>query len=322
MRKNPASPITGERRCACARDRAPHRRRLEHEESRSTFRSPSRAEPKYDPSELDGIVPPTLTVQYDVREVIARLVDGSEFDEFKALYGTTLVTGFAHLEGMPVGISPTTAFCFGERAEGAHFIELCCQRRVPLLFLQNIAGFMVGRKYEAGRHRQGRRQDGDGGRLRAGAQDHRDHRRLLRRRQLRHVRPRLRSALPVHLAQFAHFGDGRRAGGERACDRANATASRRAAKAGATTRKKNSRRRSARVTRKRAIPITPPRGCGTTASSRPPTPAGCGAGVVGLSLQVSYWRDAFALFLGYVIVIAIFFFIKIRVLPGGSRGHD
>ena len=86
-----------------------------------------------------------------MREVIARLVDGSEFDEFKALYGTTLVTGFAHLAGMPVGILANNGILFSESAlKAAHFIELCCQRRIPLLFLQNISGFMVGRDYEAG----------------------------------------------------------------------------------------------------------------------------------------------------------------------------
>jgi 3-methylcrotonyl-CoA carboxylase beta subunit len=107
--------------------------------------------PSFDPSELDGIVPQSLTVQYDVREVIARLVDGSEFDEFKKLYGTTIVTGFAHIEGMPVGIVANNGILFSESAlKAAHFIELCCQRKVPLLFLQNISGFMVGRKYESG----------------------------------------------------------------------------------------------------------------------------------------------------------------------------
>jgi 3-methylcrotonyl-CoA carboxylase beta subunit len=107
--------------------------------------------PLFDTAELDGIVPPSLATQYDVREVIARLVDGSEFDEFKKLYATTIVTGFAHLEGMPVGIVANNGILFSESAlKAAHFIELCCQRRIPLLFLQNIAGFMVGRKYEAG----------------------------------------------------------------------------------------------------------------------------------------------------------------------------
>jgi 3-methylcrotonyl-CoA carboxylase beta subunit len=109
------------------------------------------SEPKYDARELDGIVPSDLKKQYDVREVIARLVDGSEFDEFKALYGTTLVTGFAHIHGMPVGILGNNGILFSESAlKAAHFIELCCRRRVPLLFLQNIAGFMIGRDYEAG----------------------------------------------------------------------------------------------------------------------------------------------------------------------------
>jgi 3-methylcrotonyl-CoA carboxylase beta subunit len=107
-------------------------------------------EPAYDIAELDGIVPSDLKKQYDARELIARLVDGSEFDEFKALYGTTLVTGFAHLSGMPVGIIANNGILFSESAlKAAHFVELCCQRRIPLLFLQNIVGFMVGREYEA-----------------------------------------------------------------------------------------------------------------------------------------------------------------------------
>ncbi|MFC4174514.1 carboxyl transferase domain-containing protein [Microvirga sp. GCM10011540] len=108
-------------------------------------------EPKYAIEDLDAIVPTDLKKQYDIREVIARLVDGSEFDEFKRLYGTTLVTGFARLWGMPVGIIANNGILFSESAlKGAHFIELCCQRRIPLLFLQNISGFMVGRQYEAG----------------------------------------------------------------------------------------------------------------------------------------------------------------------------
>ncbi|HEY0439409.1 MAG TPA: carboxyl transferase domain-containing protein [Xanthobacteraceae bacterium] len=107
--------------------------------------------PAYDPDELDGVVPSDLKKQYDVREVIARLVDGSAFDEFKALYGTTLVTGFAHIHGMPVGILGNNGILYSESAlKAAHFIELCCQRKIPLLFLQNIVGFMVGRDYEAG----------------------------------------------------------------------------------------------------------------------------------------------------------------------------
>jgi len=114
-----------------------------------TLRKPS--EPQFDTAELDGIVPVDLKKQYDVREVIARLVDDSELDEFKALYGTTLVTGFAHIYGIPVGILGNNGILFSESAlKAAHFIELCCQRRLPLLFLQNISGFMVGRDYEVG----------------------------------------------------------------------------------------------------------------------------------------------------------------------------
>ncbi|MBE7420006.1 MAG: methylcrotonoyl-CoA carboxylase [Ideonella sp.] len=105
--------------------------------------------PQYPTDELLGVVPADTRKPYDVREIIARIVDGSEFDEFKARFGTTLVTGFAHLEGMPVGIVANNGILFSESAQkGAHFIELCCQRRVPLVFLQNITGFMVGRKVE------------------------------------------------------------------------------------------------------------------------------------------------------------------------------
>ena len=108
-------------------------------------------EPLYDPSELHGVLPSDVRTPYDAREVIARLVDGSELDEFKALYGTTLVCGFARIWGYPVGILANNGILFSESAlKGAHFIELCCQRNIPLLFLQNISGFMVGRKYEAG----------------------------------------------------------------------------------------------------------------------------------------------------------------------------
>ena len=106
-------------------------------------------EPLYDPSEIYGIIPTDTRRPYDIREIIARVVDGSRFDEFKARYGTTLITGFAHLYGMPVGIIANNGILFGESAvKGAHFIELCAQRGVPLLFLQNITGFMVGRRYE------------------------------------------------------------------------------------------------------------------------------------------------------------------------------
>ncbi|RQV15245.1 methylcrotonoyl-CoA carboxylase [Burkholderia cenocepacia] len=105
--------------------------------------------PRYDAKSLYGVIPVDTRKPFDVREVIARIVDDSEFDEFKARFGTTLVTGFAHIWGHPVGIVANNGILFSESAvKGAHFIELCCQRKIPLVFLQNITGFMVGRKYE------------------------------------------------------------------------------------------------------------------------------------------------------------------------------
>ena len=109
------------------------------------------AAPLYAPQDIYGVVPADTRIPYDVREVIARIVDGSEFEEFKQLYGTTLVCGFAHLYGMPIGIVANNGILFSESSlKGAHFIELCAQRGIPLLFLQNITGFMVGAKYESG----------------------------------------------------------------------------------------------------------------------------------------------------------------------------
>ena len=107
--------------------------------------------PSYDVKEIYGVIPKDPKLTYDVREVIARIVDASEFDEFKALYGMTLVCGFARIFGYPVGIIANNGILFSESSlKGAHFIELCCQRKIPLLFLQNITGFMVGKKYETG----------------------------------------------------------------------------------------------------------------------------------------------------------------------------
>lgn len=106
--------------------------------------------PAYDPEELLGVVPADLKTPYDIREVIARTVDGSRFSEFKSRFGQTLVCGFAHIQGMPCGIIANNGILYSESAQkGAHFIELCAQRKIPLVFLQNITGFMVGRKYEA-----------------------------------------------------------------------------------------------------------------------------------------------------------------------------
>jgi 3-methylcrotonyl-CoA carboxylase beta subunit len=107
--------------------------------------------PAVDPSDLYGLIPDDHRTQMDAREIIARIVDGSRFDEFKALYGETLVCGWAHVEGYPVGILANNGVLFAESSQkGAHFIELACKRHIPLVFLQNITGFMVGKEYEAG----------------------------------------------------------------------------------------------------------------------------------------------------------------------------
>ncbi|MBT8114800.1 MAG: acyl-CoA carboxylase subunit beta, partial [Arenicella sp.] len=124
--------------------------RLNRKKPEQLERLPSK-EPLYDPRELYGIVPQDMRQPFDVREVIARIVDGSEFDEFKALFGTTLVCGFARIHGYPVGVIANNGILFSESSQkGAHFIELCAQRKIPLVFLQNITGFMVGKQYEAG----------------------------------------------------------------------------------------------------------------------------------------------------------------------------
>jgi 3-methylcrotonyl-CoA carboxylase beta subunit len=144
-------------------------------------------EPLFDPSELQGVIPTDARKPFEVREVIARIVDGSELDEFKPLYGTTLVCGFAHIHGYPVGIVANNGILFSESAlKGAHFIELCSQRGIPLVFLQNITGFMVGKKYEAGGIAK------DGAKMVtavACAKVHVDRRRQFRCRQLWDVRP-------------------------------------------------------------------------------------------------------------------------------------
>jgi len=113
------------------------------------FKEPT--EPLYHPKDIYGIIPPDLKTPFEVRDIIAHIVDGSEFDEFKQLYGTTLVCGFANIFGYPVGIVANNGVLLSESAlKGAHFVELCSQRGIPLVFLQNITGFMVGRKYESG----------------------------------------------------------------------------------------------------------------------------------------------------------------------------
>ena len=234
-------------------------------------------QPLYPAEEFYGVIPPDTRQPYDVREIIARIVDGSEFDEFKRLYGQTLVCGFARIWGYPVGILANNGILFSESAlKGAHFIELCAQRGIPLVFLQNITGFMVGRKYEAG----GIAKDG------------------------------AKMVTAVATAEVPKFtviiGGSFGAGNYGMCGRAygprflwmwpNArisvmggeqAASVLAHACGATAceargddwsdgrRRRNSRRRSAPNTRPRAIPIMRARGCGTTASSTRPTRAWC-----------------------------------------------
>jgi 3-methylcrotonyl-CoA carboxylase beta subunit len=211
------------------------------------------------------VIPTDTRKPFDVREIIARIVDDSDFDEFKARFGTTLVTGFARIEGMPVGIIANNGILFSESAQkGAHFIELCCQRKIPLVFLQNITGFMVGRKYEKRRHRPPRRQDGHGGGHGQRSQVHHHHRRQLRRGQLRHVRARLLAALPVDVAQRAHLGDGRRAGRQRAGHGARDGIE---AKGGSWSAEEEARSSSPSWTSlpTSRILITPAPACGTTA---------------------------------------------------------
>ena len=159
---------------------------------------------------------------FDPREVIARIVDGSDFDEFKPLYGSSLVTGWASLHGYPIGIlANARGVLFSEEAQkAAQFIQLANRADTPLLFLQNTTGYMVGKEYEQARHHQARRADDQRGVELDGAAPDRDDGRVLRRRQLRHVRARLRAAVPVHLAEREVGGDGSGAA-RRACCRSS-----------------------------------------------------------------------------------------------------
>ena len=219
------------------------------------------------------------------------------FDEFK-----TALRHHAGHAASPISTairsasSPITAFCSPNRAlKGAHFIELCAQRGIPLVFLQNITGFMVGRKYEAGGIAK------DGAKMvtavatRQGAEIHGDHRRLFRRRQLRHVRPRLFAALPVDVAQRAHLGDGRRAGGQRCWPRCGATASRRRARAGAAEEEAAFKAADPRPIRKPGPSLLRhARGSGTTASSTRRRPAWCWRWALSAALNAPIGRPASA----------------------------
>ena len=254
-------------------------------------------EPLYAAEELYGIVPKDTRRPFDIREVIARIVDGSEFDEFKARYGKTLVTGFAHLHGYPVGIIANNGILFAESAlKGAHFIELCNQRGIPLVFLQNITGFMVGRKYEnAGIAKDGAKM----------------------------VTAVACSSVPKFTVVIGgSFGAGNYAmcgraygarflwmwpnarisvmGGEQAAS-VLATVKRdgiegRGGKPGAPTRRKPSRRRSASSTNRRAARGTPPRACGTTASSIRPIPGACSGLAISASLNAPIEPARFGVF--------------------------
>ena len=175
--------------------------------------------PAADPDELYGLVLHDYREQLDPREVIARVVDGSRFTEFKELYGETLVCGWGRIDGYPVGILANNGVLFAESSQkGAHFIELACERRVPLVFLQNITGFMVGKEYEEG----GIARDGAKLVMAVACAEvpevHGRDRRVVRRRELRHVRARVRAAPAVDVAKRPHLSDGRRAGGDGADD--------------------------------------------------------------------------------------------------------
>ncbi len=200
--------------------------------------------PRYDPAELYGLVNTDLRKPSDAREVLARIVDGSRLDEFKERYATTIVTAFARVHGYLVGIVANNGVLFSESAlKATHFIELCGMRGIPLVFVQNITGFMVGRQYErAGIAKDGAKMVHAVANAQVPKYTDR-HRRIVRRRQLRHVRARLRSALPVDVAERAHLGDGRRAGGWR--PRHGEEGSARAARRDALPRRRSGHPRSA-----------------------------------------------------------------------------
>ena len=249
--RSPASPTTSptttRTRCRSSativatlgpRGAAPVGRRRRPRSRRSTRR------------ELYGVVPTDSRTPYDVREVIARLVDGSRFARVQgASTAPTLVTGFARIHGHPVGIVANNGVLFGESAlKGAHFIELCDQRDDPAAVPAEHHRVHGRPRLRGGRHRQARRQDGHRRRLRPGAEAHRGHRRLVRRRQLLDVRPGVLAPVPVDVAQRPHLGDGRRAGRRRCWPPSAATSSRPAARSGRPRRRRRSRRRSASST--------------------------------------------------------------------------
>ena len=173
--------------------------------------------PFHDPDELYGIIPDDVKKQFEMREVIARIVDGSMFHEFKPDYGDTMVTGWAFIWGMKVGILGNNGVIYSEAANKATtFMQLCDRDGIPLLFLHNVTGFMVGREYERRRDHQGRRQDADGPGERDRSQAVGPVPRLAGRRQLRDGRPDLGSAAAVRLAQLPLLDHGAGGGGRHA----------------------------------------------------------------------------------------------------------
>ena len=220
--------------------------------------------PAVDPACIYDVVPADLRRGYDVREVIARLLDGSDFHEFSRATARRWCSGFGHLDGYPVGVIANNGVLFSESAlKGAHFIELACQRRIPLVFLQNITGFMVGREYEAGGIAK------DGAKLVTAVACAEVPKftvivgRLVRRRQLRDGRSRVRDPRALDVAQRADQRHGRPAGGTRALDRARGVVAR--GRGHRTRNGRRSRHRSSSQYERQGIPTTPRRGSGTTA---------------------------------------------------------
>ena len=220
------------------------------------------------------VVPRDSRTPYDVREVIRRIVDGSQLHEFKELYGETLVCGFARSGAIRSASWPTTASCSPVGAEGRALRRAVQPARHPAGLPAEHLRLHGGPRVRERRHRQGRRQAGHRRGLLGGAEVHRGDRRLVRCRQLRDVRAGVRPAVPVDVAERPDLGDGWGAGrlgaGHGPARRPGATGG-----PGRPRRRRRSRRRSATSTKPRARPTTPPRGCGTTASSTRPTPAGC-----------------------------------------------
>ena len=224
--------------------------------------------PAHDPEEILDVVPASLSTPYDIREVIARVVDDSWFDEFKPRFGETIVTGFAEIMGLPVGIVANNGVLFSESAQkAAHFVELCSQRKIPLIFLQKYHRFHGGPEIRERGHRAARRQDGDGRGHDGRAEDHDAGRRLLRRRELRHGGTGLFSALSLDMAQFPHLRDGRRAGRGRAGHGQARGDGKGGRKLGARRRRRPSSSPRSTCSRNRPTLSMPRRGSGMTASS-------------------------------------------------------